>query len=152
MSNSEFVLEAVDITKTFPGVKALDKVSLRVRPGTVHALMGENGAGKSTLMKCIYGIYSPDEGTISIDGNKVTISNPRNAMDQGISMIHQELHPVRPQSVSENIFLGRIPYKKVAGIRWVDRERLVNGTKEVFDRLGLDIDPKQKVAELSTSY
>ena len=152
MSNSEFVLEAVDITKTFPGVKALDKVSLRVRPGTVHALMGENGAGKSTLMKCIYGIYSPDEGTISIDGNKVTISNPRNAMDQGISMIHQELHPVRPQTVSENIFLGRIPYKKVAGIRWVDRERLVNGTKEVFDRLGLDIDPRQKVGELSTSY
>lgn len=152
MSNSQYVLEAVDLTKTFPGVKALDKVSLRVRRGTVHALMGENGAGKSTLMKCIYGIYSPDEGSISIDGNPVTISNPRNAMDQGISMIHQELHPVRPQTVSENIFLGRIPYKKVAGIRWVDRERLSNGTKEVFERLGLDIDPKQKVAELSTSY
>lgn len=152
MSNSEFILEAADITKTFPGVKALDKVSLRVRPGTVHALMGENGAGKSTLMKCIYGIYSPDAGSISIGGNKVTISNPRNAMDQGISMIHQELHPVRPQTVSENIFLGRIPHKKLAGIRWVDKERLVNGTREVFDRLGLDIDPKQKVAELSTSY
>ncbi len=152
MSNSEYVLEAVELTKTFPGVKALDKVSLRVRPGTVHALMGENGAGKSTLMKCIYGIYSQDEGTISIDGKQVSITSPRNAMDQGISMIHQELHPVRPQTVAENIFLGRIPYKKAAGVRWVDKAKLYSGTKEVFDRLGLDIDPKQKVAELSTSY
>lgn len=152
MSNSEYVLEAVDITKTFPGVKALDKVSLRIRPGTVHALMGENGAGKSTLMKCIYGIYSPNEGSISINGKQVSIANPKNAMDLGISMIHQELHPVRPQNVSENIFLGRIPHKKVAGIRWVDRQRLVKETQEVFDRIGIDIDPKQKVAELSTSY
>ena len=152
MSNSEYVLEAVDLSKSFPGVKALDKVTLRVRPGTVHALMGENGAGKSTLMKCIYGIYSPDEGTISIDGKQVSIENPRNAMDQGIAMIHQELHPVRPQMVCENIFLGRIPYKKAAGVRWVDMKTLVNETKQVFDRLGLDINPKQKVAELSTSY
>lgn len=152
MSNSKYVLEAVDITKEFPGVKALDKVSLHVRPGTVHALMGENGAGKSTLMKCIYGIYSPDGGSISIDGKQVHITNPRSAMDQGISMIHQELHPVRPQTVAENIFLGRIPYKKVAGVQWVDRDKLYNGAKEVFERLGIEIDPKQKVAELSTSY
>lgn len=152
MSNSEYVLEAVDLSKSFPGVKALDKVSLRVKPGTVHALMGENGAGKSTLMKCIYGIYAPDEGTISIDGKQVKIENPRNAMDQGIAMIHQELHPVRPQMVCENIFLGRIPYKKVAGVRWVDTKTLINDTKKVFDRLGLDINPKQKVSELSTSY
>lgn len=152
MSNSEYVLEAVNLTKTFPGVKALDQVSLRVRPGTVHALMGENGAGKSTLMKCIYGIYSPDEGSISINGKQVSITSPRNAMDQGIAMIHQELHPVRPQTVAENIFLGRIPYKKVAGVRWVDKERLIKETEEVFKKLGLDINPKQKVAELSTSY
>lgn len=152
MSNSEYVLEAVDLSKSFPGVKALDRVSLRVRPGTVHALMGENGAGKSTLMKCIYGIYAPDEGTISINGKQVKIENPRNAMDQGIAMIHQELHPVRPQMVCENIFLGRIPYKKVAGVCWVDMKTLVSDTQKVFDRLGLDINPKQKVAELSTSY
>ncbi|MDO4323241.1 MAG: sugar ABC transporter ATP-binding protein [Lachnospiraceae bacterium] len=152
MSNSEYVLEAVELTKTFPGVKALDKVSLRVRPGTVHALMGENGAGKSTLMKCIYGIYSPDEGSISMNGQQVHITSPRNAMDLGIAMIHQELHPVRPQTVAENIFLGRIPYKKAAGVRWVDKAALINGTKKVFEQLGLDIDPKQKVAELSTSY
>jgi len=152
MSNAKYVLEAVDITKTFPGVKALDGVSLRVKPGTVHALMGENGAGKSTLMKCIYGIYSPDAGLIKISGEKVEIENPRNAMDLGISMIHQELHPVRTQNVSENIFLGRLPYKKRAGVRWVDRERLVRDTQEVFERIGIKIDPKQKVSELSTSY
>ena len=152
MSDTKYVLEATEITKTFPGVKALDKVSLRVRPGTVHALMGENGAGKSTLMKCIYGIYSPDEGSIRVGGEETQIHNPRMAMDLGISMIHQELHPVRPQTVAENIFLGRIPYKKAAGIRWVDKEKLVNDTQKVFDRLGLDIDPKQKVEELSTSY
>ncbi len=81
----EYILEADGISKSFPGVKALDHVTLRVRPGTVHALMGENGAGKSTLMKCIYGIYKPDEGEIRIDGEKVSIANPRNAMDQGIS-------------------------------------------------------------------
>lgn len=152
MSKSEYVLEAVEISKSFPGVKALDKVSMRVKPGTVHALMGENGAGKSTLMKCIYGIYSPDHGSILIDGEKATIANPRNAMDLGVSMIHQELHPVRPQTAGENIFLGRIPYKKVAGIHWVDRQRLIGETKEVFKKMGLDIDPKQKVAELSTAY
>ncbi len=152
MSGSEYVLEAQGLTKTFPGVKALDQVSLRVRPGTVHALMGENGAGKSTLMKCIYGIYSPDEGTIAVDGKTVTIHNPRHAMDLGISMIHQELHPVRPQTVAENIYIGRIPERKIAGISWVDMNALYKGTKEVFDRLGLDINPKQKVSELSTSY
>ena len=152
MSDTKYVLEATEITKTFPGVKALDKVSLRVRPGTVHALMGENGAGKSTLMKCIYGIYSPDEGNIRVGDEETQIHNPRMAMDLGISMIHQELHPVRPQTVAENIFLGRIPYKKTAGIRWVDKEKLVSDTQKVFDRLGLDIDPKQKVEELSTSY
>ena len=91
MSNSEYVLEARKLSKSFPGVKALDQVSLKVRPGTVHALMGENGAGKSTLMKCIYGIYAPDEGTIHIDGQQVSIASPRNAMDQGIAMIHQEI-------------------------------------------------------------
>lgn len=152
MSNSGYILEALNITKTFPGVKALDKVSLKVRAGTVHALMGENGAGKSTLMKCIYGIYAPDEGSISIGGKEVSITNPRNAMDQGIAMIHQELHPIRPQMVCENIFIGRIPYKNVAGIHWVDTKKLIEETKTVFDRLGLDINPKQKVAELSMSY
>ena len=152
MNKSDYVLEAVEISKSFPGVRALDHVSLRVRPGTVHALMGENGAGKSTLMKCIYGIYKPDEGKIFVGGEEMRVDNPRAAMDHGVSMIHQELHPVRTQNVSENIFIGRIPYKKTAGVRWVDRQKLVSDTKAIFDKLGLDIDPKQKVSELSTSY
>ena len=152
MSEVKYVLEAEGLSKSFPGVKALDNVTLRIRPGTVHALMGENGAGKSTLMKCIYGIYSPDEGEVRIDGVKMDITSPRGAMDAGISMIHQELHPIRPQTVAENIFLGRIPYQKKAGIRWVDKAKLYNETKAVFDRLELSIDPKQKVQELSTSY
>ena len=135
MSESEYVLQARNISKSFPGVKALNGVTLKVRPGTVHALMGENGAGKSTLMKCIYGIYSPDEGEIYVNGKKTTMLNPRHAMDQGISMIHQELHPIRPQTVSENIFLGRIPYKRRFGIRWVDYKKLHRETANVFERL-----------------
>ncbi|MBQ9581305.1 MAG: ATP-binding cassette domain-containing protein, partial [Synergistaceae bacterium] len=90
---SEFVLEMKNITKTFPGVKALDGVQLNVRPGTVHALMGENGAGKSTLMKCLFGIYKPDGGEILLDGKPVKINSAKEAMDNGIAMIHQELHP-----------------------------------------------------------
>ncbi|MBQ7263881.1 MAG: ATP-binding cassette domain-containing protein, partial [Synergistaceae bacterium] len=95
---SEFAIEMRDITKTFPGVKALDSVQLKVRPGTVHALMGENGAGKSTLMKCLFGIYRPDGGEILIDGTPVKIASAREAMDSGIAMIHQELHPIRARS------------------------------------------------------
>lgn len=152
MSEQEYVLEVKGLSKSFPGVKALDQVSLKVRPGTVHALMGENGAGKSTLMKCIYGIYAADEGEVFINGHKTQIQNPRNAMDQGISMIHQELHPIRPQTVAENIFLGRIPYKKVGPIKWVDTAALNSRTEKVFKKLGLTINPKQKVSELSTAY
>lgn len=152
MSDSQYILEAKELVKTFPGVKALDKVTLKVRPGTVHALMGENGAGKSTLMKCIYGIYKPDGGELFINGEKATITSPRDAMDKGISMIHQELHPIRPQTISENIFLGRIPYKKALGIKWVDYKRLNEEAKELFHKLEIDINPKMKVQELSTAY
>ena len=103
MDNANIVLEMKDISKSFPGVKALDKVSFTVRKGTVHALMGENGAGKSTLMKCAFGLYHPDEGVIKIDGEEVTFQDARDAMDKGISMIHQELHPIRTRNVMENI-------------------------------------------------
>ena len=152
MSEHEYVLEARNISKSFPGVKALDQVTFKIRPGTVHALMGENGAGKSTLMKCIYGIYSADEGEIFFNGEKVQIPNSRAAMDLGISMIHQELHPIRPQTVAENIFLGRIPYKKRLFTKWVDTATLNSETERVFERIGIEINPKQKVAELSTAY
>ena len=89
MADTKYVLEMTDICKEFPGVKALDNVQLKVRPGTVHALMGENGAGKSTLMKCLFGVYIEDGGEILIDGEKSKFSNPKQAMDNGVAMVHQ---------------------------------------------------------------
>lgn len=100
----EYVLEMKDISKTFPGVKALDHVQLQVKPGEVHALMGENGAGKSTLMKILWGIYTKDNGgEIIFNGQPYHVSNPKEAMDHGVAMIHQELNPILDMSVYENI-------------------------------------------------
>ena len=144
---SEYVLEMKEITKTFPGVKALDRVSLNVRPGTVHALMGENGAGKSTLMKCLFGIYSPDGGEILLDGTPVRINSAREAMDDGISMIHQELHPIRFRPVMENVWLGRFP--STFGV--VDHKAMYDRTLALFKDLELDVDPAAQAGSLSAA-
>ena len=112
---SEYRLEMRGVCKTFPGVKALDHAQLRLRPGTVHALMGENGAGKSTLMKCMFGIYKMDEGEILFEGQKVSIADPMEALKMGIAMVHQELQPIPARTVGENIFLGRYPMKRALG-------------------------------------
>ena len=153
MADSKVILQMSHISKSFPGVKALDDVSLTVRAGTVHALMGENGAGKSTLMKCAFGLYHPDEGEIQIDGVPVTLQNPRAAMDKGVSMIHQELQPIRTQNVMENIWIGRYPYRKVGLIPWVDEKKMYADTKSLLDGLGIhDIDPRRTVGELSVSH
>jgi len=95
MSDNEYVLEMRNISKEFPGVKALDDVTLTVAPGTVHAIVGENGAGKSTLMKCVFGIYSTDKGEVLLDGRPVSFVSTKQALDAGIAMIQQELLPVR---------------------------------------------------------
>ncbi len=108
------LLEMRNITKAFPGVKALDDVSLTVRPGTVHALMGENGAGKSTLMKCLFGIYNKDAGTIVLDGKEVDFKSSKEALENGVAMVHQELNQALTRSVMDNLWLGRYP--KVAGL------------------------------------
>ena len=100
-----FVLEMKGISKSFPGVKALDHVDLQVRPGTVHMMMGENGAGKSTLMKILNGLYAKDEGKIIYKGQEVVFHNPQRALDAGIAMIHQELSVVPVMTIGENIFL-----------------------------------------------
>ena len=107
--DQDILLQMTDITKTFPGVKALDHVSLTLKRGTVHALMGENGAGKSTLMKCLFGIYNKDSGTILLEGKEVNFKNSREALDNGVAMVHQELNQALKRSVMDNIWLGRYP-------------------------------------------
>lgn len=115
---AEYRLEMRGVSKSFPGVKALDQVNLKVRPGTVHALMGENGAGKSTLMKCLFGIYHMDEGEIYLDGEKVSIANPDEALQKGLAMVHQELQPIPERTVAENMYTGRYPMKRFGPIMW----------------------------------
>jgi methyl-galactoside transport system ATP-binding protein len=151
MNTSEYILEAKNISKEFPGVKALDDVTLKIRAGTVHALIGENGAGKSTLMKCLFGIYKQDSGDIFLNNKKVDIENSRAALDRGISMIHQELHPVPHRSVMENIWLGRFPVKKVGPLEFIDHKKMYDDTKELFIKLGMDIKPDTIVKNMSVS-
>jgi len=140
-----FALEAEGISKFFPGVKALDNVSLRIKPGSVHALMGENGAGKSTLMKCLIGIYRPDKGTIRIKGEPVQFQDTMDALRSGISMIHQELNLVPHMTVAENIWLGREPMK----YGFVDHALLNRQTQALLDRLNIRLTADRMVGELS---
>ncbi|MFD1774239.1 sugar ABC transporter ATP-binding protein [Paenibacillus rhizophilus] len=151
MAQSEFLLEMNNITKEFPGVKALDGVTLKVRPGSVHALMGENGAGKSTLMKCLFGIYSPDGGEIYLNGEKTVIQNSNDALNNGISMIHQELHPVPHRSVMENIWLGRFPTKGIGPLQFIDHKKMYADTEKLFKDLDIDLHPETLVGKLSVS-
>ncbi|HCR44122.1 MAG TPA: sugar ABC transporter ATP-binding protein, partial [Ruminococcaceae bacterium] len=144
---NEYILEMNHISKSFPGVKALDDVSLKVRPGSVHALVGENGAGKSTLMKCLFGIYIKDSGEILINGKNEEITSTKQALDLGISMIPQELHPIKFRPVMENIWLGRFPKKGIV----VDKRTMIQKTKELFRQVDLDIDPEALADTLSPS-
>ena len=147
MADSKYVLEMIDINKSFPGVKALDNANLKVKKGSVHALMGENGAGKSTLMKCLFGIYIEDSGEIYVDGEKVKFSNPKQAMDNGVAMVHQELNQVLQRDVMDNIWLGR--YHGNKGI--VNAKKMFDETEKVFKELEIDVNPKTKMAKLSVS-
>ncbi len=146
---AEYKLELKGVCKSFPGVKALDGVNLSLRPGTVHALMGENGAGKSTLMKCLFGIYKMDAGEIYMDGEKITVSDPDDAMSKGIAMVHQELQPVLPRSVAENMFLGRFPTHNFGPLKVIDHKKMYEQTEYWLNEVKLDIDPKAKLGDLS---
>lgn len=146
---AEYKLELKNVSKSFPGVKALDHVNLAVRPGTVHALMGENGAGKSTLMKCLFGIYHMDEGEIYLDGEKVTISNPDDAMKKGVAMVHQELQPVLARNIAENMYLGRFPVHKYGPLQVIDHKTMFEETEKWLKELGLDYNPKALLSSLS---
>ena len=141
-------MEMLEISKSFPGVKALDKVSFKLKPGTVHALMGENGAGKSTMMKCLFGIYTIDEGKVIYNGEQVRIANPFDALRRGIAMVHQELQPIPERSIAENIFCGRYPVG-LPGI--VDHAKMNAETVEVLKKVGLAPEPTRKLGTLSVS-
>lgn len=149
MENSDYILEMNSIGKSFPGVRALDNVSLKVKKGEVHALLGENGAGKSTLMKILMSIYSSDSGEVYFVGQRrqghISI---KKTMEDGISMIHQELAAIPEMTIADNVYMNRMPKKGV----FVDEKKLYKDTKELFHSIGLNIDPKWKIKELTTSY
>lgn len=147
MDKTTYLLEMKNICKEFPGVKALDGANLGLKQGSVHALMGENGAGKSTLMKCLFGIYLEDSGEIHLSGKQIHFNNPKQALEHGVSMVHQELNQVSQTRVMDNIWLGRFPKKGII----IDEKEMYRSTKKIFDDLGLDIDPKKKVGQLSVS-
>ena len=136
------------ICKSFPNVKALDGVSLTLKKGTVHALMGENGAGKSTLMKCLFGIYATDSGEILLDGRAVSFKSPRQALENGVAMVHQELNQALTRSVMDNMWLGRYP--KTLGVFTSDK-KMYEDTKRVFDELDIDIDPRRITSSMPVS-
>lgn len=146
---AEYKLELKGVCKSFPGVKALDNVQLSLRPGTVHALMGENGAGKSTLMKCLFGIYRMDAGEVILDGKKIEINNPDEAMKYGIAMVHQELQPVPARSVAENLYLGRFPTKGFGPFKMIDHKTMYAETERWLKEVKMDFDPKAQLGSLS---
>ena len=148
MPNEAVLLEMRGICKAFPGVQALNGVNFSVKAGKIHALMGENGAGKSTLMKCLFGIYKKDAGEILIEGEPVDFANTRQALDGGVSMVHQELNQVQGLSIMENIWLGRFPTS--AGLM-VDWGKMYRDTLSLFEDLGIRVDPKERIGRLSVS-
>ncbi len=145
---SDVLLQMTDVCKSFPGVKALDHVSLTVRRGTVHALMGENGAGKSTLMKCLFGIYFKDEGTTLLEGREVNFKSSKDALENGVAMVHQELNQALTRSGMDNLWLGRYP---TTGGFIVNEHTMLQETKRVFEELEIDVDPHQIMSTLPVS-
>ena len=144
----EIKIELRGISKSFPGVKALDNVNFRVRKGTVHCLCGENGAGKSTLMKVINGLYKPDTGEMLIDGKSVEVKDPIQAREYGIAMIAQELNYVPEMSIEENVFLGRLPVGKFGKVDW---KTVRSETVKFLQQENLPYKPDQKLKTLTVS-
>ncbi len=147
METGEYLLEMRNVSKSFPGVQALKNVQINVRPGEVVALMGENGAGKSTLMKCLFGIYTMDQGEILMNGKPVKIENPHQALRIGIAMVQQELEQVPRRNVMDNIWLGRYPRKGL----FVDDKKMYKDTLKIIDLFKMNIDPRTQVNNLSVS-
>lgn len=144
----DILLKMTDITKTFPGVKALDGVSFELKRGTVHALMGENGAGKSTLMKCLFGIYAKDSGHIYLEGKEVNFKSSKEALNNGVAMVHQELNQALKRSVMDNLWLGRYPM--IGGVM-VNERKMLQDTKAIFEELEIDVDPHRIMSTMPVS-
>ena len=143
----DYLLELKGITKKFLGVVALDNVDFKLKPGSIHSLMGENGAGKSTLMKCLFGIYNADSGSIIFQGKEVKFKNTKMALLNGVAMVQQELNQATKRSVMDNMWLGRYPKK----YGFIDSKKMYLDTKEIFNRLGININPKVILNKLSVS-
>ena len=148
---ADYILQMKDINKSFPGVKALDGACLNVRPGTVHALMGENGAGKSTLMKCLFGIYKMDSGEILFAGEEAHIESANDALHQGIAMVHQELQPIPERSVAENIYCGRYPMKNFGPFKIIDHKEMYEETDRLLKEVRMNFSSKERLGNLSVS-
>lgn len=148
---SEILLEMKEISKSFPGVQALDRVSLKIKKGSVHALMGENGAGKSTLMKCLFGIYKIDSGEVLLENEHVNIKDTQEALSLGIAMVHQELQSIPERNIAENIFCGRYPMKKRAYLKMIDHKKMMEDTEKLLSEINLKLSPKTRLADLSVS-
>ncbi|MBR0573484.1 MULTISPECIES: sugar ABC transporter ATP-binding protein [Pasteurellaceae] len=149
LNESPYILEMRNVSKTFPGVKALDRINLKVKKGSVHALMGENGAGKSTLMKILYGIYTPDEGgELILDGKVFDPKRPIDAINRGLTMVPQEISPAPNLTISDNLFLGR----EVTKSRFfVDQKKMDYEANEILESLGIPLDVKLKMSDVSVA-
>jgi len=143
----DYLLSMRGISKSFSGVRVLDDVHLDVRPGTVHSLMGENGAGKSTLMKCLFGIYQKESGEFLLNGKPFNFTDPKHALENGVSMVHQELNQVIQRTICDNIWLGRYPTKGL----FVDEKKMRKDTLELFERINIKLDPTTPLYRLSVA-
>ncbi|MBS4217688.1 ABC transporter ATP-binding protein [Bacillus sp. FJAT-49711] len=141
----DYVIEMLNIRKEFPGIVANDNVTLQVKKGEIHALLGENGAGKSTLMNVLFGLYQPERGEIRVNGKKVEITSPIIANDLGIGMVHQHFMLVEPFTVTENIILGKEPRKGLS----IDIKKAEKQVKEISEKYGLSVNPRAKIADIS---
>lgn len=145
---NKYILSINGMSKSFGRNKVLKHISMNVKPGTIMGLMGENGAGKSTMMKCLFGTYQKDEGTIVLDGKEVNFSGPKDALENGVAMVHQELNQCLERSVVDNMFLGRYP-KNSFGV--VDEGRMKKETSDLFRKLGITVDLTQPMKKMSVS-
>ncbi|GGA62565.1 ABC transporter ATP-binding protein [Ornithinibacillus halotolerans] len=142
----DYVIEMLNIRKEFPGIVANDNITIQLKKGEIHALLGENGAGKSTLMNVLFGLYQPEKGEIRVKGEPVKITNPNIANDLGIGMVHQHFMLVEPFTVTQNIILGKEPKTKIGSINLKKAEREI---QELSDRYGLKVDPTAKIRDIS---